>query len=383
MAFQQHAAASSAWYFVSILALSVWSSRLYTAATTSGGSFLPAFAFGNKPQRCHANRFSLHMSAHDASNMKSPMKENYDSSGKEKISLDSETSSPVSRRSTLLRFGGAVVLAASTANTVATGRPESSIVWAFDNAYPSELQAPSNQALDSRARQVEKIRQKEAKRASNVLVAKYPMVSATVWGSALWFLSGSRSNPIATPLANLLYNSTQETWLQDRNDGLFASLPWEYLVIQFMVFLALGFGTDLLVSAIADGGDRVISLQLAGVSLIAGASLELGRIASGEKKLTRDEANRQVVLTDEFARFAQERLVVERRGNCHRNEVVQAFRRYYAKYRQAESSDYPLTDLEIEQLVRAYCKDELGLTMSSAGFYTGVQINTAADVFKA
>lgn len=249
---------------------------------------------------------------------------------------------------------------------------------AFDSAYPLELQGPSETEsfIDSRTRSVEKIRRKEAKRASNVLVAS-PLLSSIVWGSALWFLSGSRSNPIATPLANSLYNATQETWLQDRNDELFAGLPWEFLIILSIVFLALGFGTNLLISTIAEG-DRVISLQLAGVSLIAGCSLELGRIASGDKKQTRQESDRSVQLKAEFITFADERLLPG--GNCHRNEVVRAFRRFYAKYRQADSAEYPLSDLEIEQLLREYCRPR-GLGMSSAGFYSGLQINQDSDVF--
>jgi hypothetical protein len=295
---------------------------------------------------------------------------------------DDEIDDTQSSRRTMLRVGG-LSTTMMLASWLLPGAilPDSSsplkcAAHAFDRAYPSELQAPSDEALDSRARSLQKIRRKEARRASNVLV-ETPVLSSFVWGSALWFLSGSRSNPIATPLANIIYNATQETWLQDRNDGLFASLPWEYLIILTFVFAALGFGADALVSAIAEG-DRVISLQLAGVSLIAGCSLELGRIASGSKKQTRQESDRSVQLEAEFTRFANERLVPG--GNCHRNEVVQAFRRYYAKYRQANSVEYPLTDLEIEQLLRAYCRPR-GLDMSSAGFYTGVQINQDADAF--
>jgi hypothetical protein len=252
----------------------------------------------------------------------------------------------------------------------------------FNREYPVELRAPSNvddirNADNSRLRMISEIRQQKVKRASNPLIAQTPFLPAVVWGAAIWFLSGSRSNPIATPLANVIYDSKQESWLQDRNDGLFADLPWEYFIILAVVFAALGFGTDQLVTSIAEG-EKIISLQLAGVCLIGGCSLELGRIASGGKKQTREESDRSVQLETEFDAFAAARL--QPGGNCHRSEVVQAFRRYYSKYRQADSPEYPLSDLEIEQLLRTYCRSK-GLDMSPAGFYSGLQINSSADVF--
>jgi hypothetical protein len=82
---------------------------------------------------------------------------------------------------------------------------------------------------------------------------------------------------------------------------------------------------------LATEGDANVSLQLASVSLIAGGSLELGRIFSGEKNLTRQELDREMMLEREFDEFAEKRLV--KGGNCHRSEVVKAFRRYYAKVR--------------------------------------------------
>lgn len=254
--------------------------------------------------------------------------------------------------------------------------------FGFDMEYPVELRAPSNvddirNADNRRLRMISEIRQQKVKRASNPLVAQTPFLASIVWGAALWFLSGSRSNPIATPLANVIYDSKQESWLQDRNDGLFADLPWEYFIILAVVFGVLGFGTDQLVTTIAEG-EKIISLQLAGVFLIGGCSLELGRIASGDKKQTRQESDRSVQLETEFDLFATARL--QPGGNCHRSEVVQAFRRYYSKYRQAESPEYPLSDLEIEQLLRTYCRSK-GLDMSPAGFYSGIQINSNADAF--
>lgn len=288
-----------------------------------------------------------------------------------------ETDAAVLGRRKALQKSIAVLTSTTSAAALFSRPPQAAN--AYDKAFPIELTATDpNSDVDSRARKVSAIRQQEARRASDAgLLAETPVLDSVLWGGALWLLLGSRSNPIATPLANLLYKVEQEEWLQDRNDGFFAKIPWEFLIILSFVFAGLGFGADALITALAEG-DRTISLQLAGVSIIAGCSLELGRIASGEKKQTREESDRLTQLEQEFATFAEQRL--KPGGNCHRNEVVAAFRRYYAKYRQSDSEEYPLNDLEIENLLRGYCR-ALGAKMSSAGFYNGIQINQDADVF--
>lgn len=206
------------------------------------------------------------------------------------------------------------------------------------------------------------------------------LVPSLVWGVALWLLSGSRSNPLATPLANLLYDDKEEEWLRDRNDGLFSVPPLAFLLLLGGVFVVLGVATQFLLLQLAEG-DSDVCLQLAGVSLIGGGTLELGRIASGEKRATRDEMDRSMQLREEFAEFAKQRLTSG--GNCHRRDIVAAFRRYFAKYRQSDSTEYPLTDLEIEQLLRGWNQMENGgrAEMTSGGFYYGIQINKDADVF--
>ena len=97
--------------------------------------------------------------------------------------------------------------------------------------------------------------------------------------------------------------------------------------------------------------------------------------------MTRDERDRAVQLNEEFDDFAEKRLIIG--GNCHRTDIVKSFRRYFGKYRQADSQEYPLTDLEIEKLVRFWNqkKNQGKAEMSSSGFYYGIQINTDADVF--
>ncbi|VEU43619.1 unnamed protein product [Pseudo-nitzschia multistriata] len=97
--------------------------------------------------------------------------------------------------------------------------------------------------------------------------------------------------------------------------------------------------------------------------------------------MTRDEKDRAVELNEEFGEFAEKRL--QSGGSCHRSDVVKSFRRYFAKYRQADSQQYPLTDLEIEKLLRFWneTQNERKAEMTSSGFYYGIQINSDADVF--
>jgi hypothetical protein len=252
---------------------------------------------------------------------------------------------------------------------------------AYDkNGFPMELYA-ADEEVDGKQRKVDKVYEAEFEFAQVSPLAIGPMsepLGSFLWGSALWFLSGSRSTPIATPLANLVYDEKDTPWLKDRNDGLFADFPFPMYVLLAAVFVVAGFGLDSLVTTLGEG-DRSISLQLAGVTLIAGGSYDLGRIANGEKKPTRDESDRDSQLQQEFVDFADSRLKFG--GNCHRVDVIRAFRRYYAKYRQSDNPDYPLTDLELEQILRSWAAPLNGVDMSSAGFYTGIQVNDQADVF--
>jgi hypothetical protein len=270
---------------------------------------------------------------------------------------------------------------------VAVGLLTSQPANAFDRTFPDELSGSDRSTVTMGSRLSS---QQRATAAATLVESnqatlrnfnlKNDLGPSLAWGAALWLLSGSRSNPLATPLANLLYDPKDERWLKDRNDGLFAAPPAEFLFILSFVFACLGVVTQYLLLQLAEG-DSDVCLQLAGVSLIGGATLELGRIASGEKKETREEADRSNQLRHEFAEFAERRLVEG--GNCHRRDIVAAFRRYFAKYRQADSDTYPLTDLEIEQLLRSWNQSENRgrAEMTSGGFYYGIQINKEADVF--
>ena len=185
---------------------------------------------------------------------------------------------------------------------------------------------------------------------------KNDVIRSVSWGAALWLLSGSRSNPLVLPLGNLLYDETKKKgdWLKDRNEGLFTPLLAAFSLLIRAIFLLLGVITDRALLYVAEGESTAV-LQLAGVSLIAGASRELGRVASGEKPQTRDDSERDETWTNEFEEFAERRLIINQGGSCHRSEVTAAFRRYFAKYR-VENEEYPLGDLEIERLLRSWNK---------------------------
>lgn len=324
---------------------------------------------------------------------------------------------------------------------------EDSAAMAYSKIYPTELVEPEAGSLqDGRELDLQRIREKQLQQqlkpgsslssrrrdvTSSSVTWFQPLLdwwNAVLWGAVLWLWSGSRSNPIVTPLANLIYDPEEEEWLRDRNDGLFADLPPAIYVLLTVVFVLAGAVVDLiLVSLTQDppttaatgtaaaalgtgGGDRLQSL--AGVLLISGAALEVGRLANGQKKPTRMEADRSTQLEQEFEDFANERLqLVSNRsvggGNVHRSEVVHAFRRYYAKYRIASSASVVntektssrftefdtdndtsigLSDLEIERLLRAWSRRQVTpngrpLAMSQAGFYSGLQINRDADIF--
>jgi hypothetical protein len=302
------------------------------------------------------------------------------------------TGQPQSRKQalrTLFAGTGAVVISASIASS--TIQP----VHAFDRNFPMELTENDDQdqannpiimtggrtTAQQRKLQAEVKKSKERENLVNFNL-KNDLAPAAVWGGALWLLLGSRSNPLATPLANLVYgkDNNDEQWLNDRNAGLFAAPPPAFLVLLGIVFLGLGTLTQLFVLQLSEG-DSGVCAQLAGVALINGVFFEIGRIASGEKRMTRDELDRAVELKQEFEEFAGKRLVAG--GNCHRSDVVKSFRRYHAKYRQADSNEYPLSDLEIERLLRTWNQiDNQGKAeMTQSGFYYGISINKDADVF--
>lgn len=258
---------------------------------------------------------------------------------------------------------------------------------AFDRAFPDELtdldsDKNYNIVLGSRSnssqRKTAALAAKD--KAQNHIFSQEDVLPSFTWGAALWFLLGSRSNPLTKPLANVLYDKEEEEWLKDLNDGLFAAPPLELLALLGFVFVLFGFATQFLLLQLAEG-ETTVCFQLAGVALIWGGFFEIGRIASGEKRVTRETYDRAMQLREEFKEFAENRLISG--GSCHRSDVIAAFRRYFSKYRDPESSEYPLIDLEVEKLLKSWNEIENRgqAEMTSAGFYKGLQVNKDADVF--
>ena len=200
---------------------------------------------------------------------------------------------------------------------------------AYEKTFPSNLDFENGDtSKDIAALREAKIAQQKARNMKSALWGPKDALTSVTWGGALWLLLGSRSNPLVTPLANILYNQNEEQWLKDRNEGLFASVPPLLFAVLAVVFSALGIIMDRGI-LLATQNDANVSLQLAGVTLISGATLELGRVFSGEKRQTRQDFDRDSQLETEFTEFAEKRLMPG--GNCHRSEVVKAFRRYYGK----------------------------------------------------
>jgi hypothetical protein len=260
---------------------------------------------------------------------------------------------------------------------------------AFDRTFPDELADSDNGVknvvmggrLNLQQRTVvAKAKDRARKQKLINPLSKEDLLPSFTWAGALWLVSGSRSNPLTTPLGNLLYNEEESQWLKDRNAGLFSTPPVEFLVLLGFVFVVLGFITQFSLLQLTEG-DATVCFELAGVTLIWGGFFEIGRVAIGEKGATREESDRGMQLKGEFDKFANARL--EMTGNCHRTDVIAAFRRYYAKYRNKDSTEYPLDDMEIEKLLRAWNKNENRgqAEMTSSGFWYGVQINTDADIF--
>lgn len=276
-----------------------------------------------------------------------------------------------------------------TATTAGLAMPSSSN--AYDKAYPVTLDFDNNDS----SRNLETIREErisvqraKAKKSKDDLLQQplvfrnvKDVIGSVAWGGALWLLLGSRSNPLVKPVANALYdtNTKKGAWVKDRNEGLFAPFPAAFSILMGVIFVLIGVFADRALLLLAEGDSNNV-LQLAGVTLIGGASIELGRIASGEKMKSRADAERDSNLAQEFEEFSSKKLIYGQGGDVHRSEVIKSFRRYFAKYR-VENDQYPLGDLEIEQLLRAWNKRmDNRETMSSSGFIKNVKINAQAEI---
>jgi hypothetical protein len=280
---------------------------------------------------------------------------------------------------------------------------------AFEYTYPIELtSAPLNAQDQTPSNSLSKLQQERlTNKRSKVLATQNELSSdplgissfaspyegillvtgVSLWTLALWFISGSRSNPLVNPIANVLYNVNDDSnaddttldWLRNRNNGYFSEYPPQLTIVLGVLFLLFGIIADRSIYFLADG-EATIPVELGGVAAISGAFWEVGRIAAGEKSATKEESDRESLIESEFEEFASKRLVSGRSSlSVHRSEVVKAFRRYNPKYR-VENDEYPLSDIEIERVARAWARRR-GIDMSGAGFFSGLGIDSDADAF--
>jgi hypothetical protein len=276
---------------------------------------------------------------------------------------------------------------------------------AFEYTYPIELtSAPLNAQDQTPSNSLSKLQQERLTNKRSKVIATQNELSSdplglssftsphegillvtgvSLWTLALWFISGSRSNPFVNPIANVLYDVNDDSdtidWLRNRNNGYFSEYPPQLTIVLTILFLTFGIIADRSVYFLADG-EATIPVELGGVAAISGAFWEVGRIAAGEKSATKEESDRESLIEGEFEEFASKRLQTGRSSlSVHRSEVVKAFRRYNPKYR-VENDEYPLSDVEIERVARAWARKR-GIDMSGAGFFGGLGIDSDADAF--
>ena len=313
----------------------------------------------------------------------------------------------------------AVTAAATTAVAIATSSQPTAN--AYEQTYPNELKSTidTNEVENSSNSLTKLTEERISKKRAFVDATKQELrndplgidifsntnvittiAGATTWSIALWFASGSSSNPLVTPVANVIYSNkdytddetgttqSQNSWLTDRNEGYDSKIPLTLLTLLSIVYLLFGILIDRAVYFFVTDGDADVSLQLGGVCAITAAVYEIGRLAAKEKPVTRMEYDRDVELYDEFRDFASKRIIIKSTSTsttCHRSDVISAFRRYNPKYRRADTSDtqYSLSDIEIERILKRWNREYgSGINMSSAGFFQGISIDNGADVFK-
>ena len=314
------------------------------------------------------------------------------------------------------------VAAAATTTAVAMATSSQPMANAYERTYPNELKSTiDTNEVENSSNSLTKLKEERISKKRALVDATRQelrddplgldifsntnfittIAGATAWSIALWFASGSSSNPLVAPVANVIYSSkdytddetgatrSQNSWLTDRNEGYDSKIPLTLLTLLSIVYLLFGILIDRAVYFFVTDGDADVSLQLGGVCAITAAVYEIGRLAAKEKPVTRMEYDRDVELYDEFRDFASKRIIIKSTSTstttCHRSDVISAFRRYNPKYRRADTSDtqYSLSDIEIERILKRWNREYgSGINMSSAGFFQGISIDNGADVFK-
>ena len=125
------------------------------------------------------------------------------------------------------------------------------------------------------------------------------LISGAAYGGAVYFGLGSRNSPLLLPLGKVLYGENA-TWVSDRRDGMYSSPPALFLGAYVGLCLVWGLGLDRAVLRLVVDGDEALTLQLGVLSFLSAGFLELSRIDSGEKNVSREESEREGVWFQEF-----------------------------------------------------------------------------------
>ena len=252
---------------------------------------------------------------------------------------------------------------------------------AFQSSFPVDLQSTDTKPRPSSRKSKQEVNQEVMGRLSShpfQFTTNLDIYSSLAFTLGLYLLAGSRSSPLLTGFANLLYDPNEPDgsgdWVKDRNEGLFSDPPLPFLAAVLSLFSVIGLLTDKIV-LLATSADAAVTLQFAVLMIIAGGFLEIGRIATKEKALTRSEDERETTLANEFATFASEKLQFS--GSTHKTDVTRAFRLYYGKYRtilfDPDDPTDPVTDVEIERLLKSWARTK-NVSSSGAGFYKQLSV---------
>lgn len=161
---------------------------------------------------------------------------------------------------------------------------------------------------------------------------------------------------------------------RDSAAGFAADAPLPLEAATWALFLVLGFLTEN--ACVAALGSSTTYVAAWAASIVLAASVyEVGRGSPG----TRDEVAAEDSLAAAFEDFAESRFEFAGAAATNTIEIVRAFRRATAKYRNAEGSG--VSDVEIERLAKKWWRRRQG-AVTSSGFLKGIKLKTEADIFR-
>mmetsp|Transcript_24213 Transcript_24213/g.72649 ORF Transcript_24213/g.72649 Transcript_24213/m.72649 type:complete len:285 (-) Transcript_24213:36-890(-) len=165
------------------------------------------------------------------------------------------------------------------------------------------------------------------------------------------------------------------TFVTEREAGFAAEPPLPLKLATAAVYAALGAAAETLVVD-ALGSSTAFVGAWAVCACLAGGIYEVGR----PQPLSREEFGEREGFEDAFATFAETRLdTASSSAAVNIREIVPAFRRANAKYRNAEYAG--VADVQIERLAKSWWRQRGGV-VTSTGFLKGVRLAEEADVFR-